>query len=347
MEKILSKKNLKRFIDDLKKKHDVIGPTKSGGGTSTYAYTTFGYIHKIEDLELCYGSSMSTLKKFFFPDQQTLYKYKKTGDNVLIEDLHKSWDKEKVFIGLHACDIAAISCLDKVFQQDSFKDLHYIDRRKKSIIIGLTCSEAQTNCFCDIVGSGPDSNKGFDLLMTDLGDRFFFKTGSNKGKELISAEYFSDATKMDRQKRDEEIAKIRTALGEKIDLQKVTESMPRKYDDQLWHEFSEACYSCGACNMTCPTCHCFAITDKTSMDRSEGKRVLIWDSCHFERFALMGGNINVREERSSRYKHRLYDKFVYDLERYGTVFCVGCGRCQEFCPSHLDIRKALKRLSEE
>jgi len=290
---------------------------------------------------------MLTLKKFFFPDQQPLYEYKKTGDKVLIEDLRKIWQREKVFIGIHPCDIAAISCLDKVFLQDSFKDQYYKECRRKSIIIGLTCSEPQAHCFCNIVGSGPDSDKGFDLLMTDLGDCFFFKTGSNKGKELIVSDYFSDATEADRQKRDEEISKTGAALGGKLDLKKTIESMPQKYDDQFWREFSEACCSCGACNMTCPTCHCFAITDKTSMDRSEGKRVLLWDSCHFERFALMGGNLNVREERSSRYKHRLYDKFFYDSERYGTAFCVGCGRCLEFCPSNLDIREALKRLSEE
>ena len=49
MEKILFKKNLKKFLDDLMKSYDVIGPTKSGGGTSTYSYTTFDYIHKFED----------------------------------------------------------------------------------------------------------------------------------------------------------------------------------------------------------------------------------------------------------------------------------------------------------
>ncbi|MEW5723711.1 MAG: 4Fe-4S dicluster domain-containing protein, partial [Thermodesulfobacteriota bacterium] len=59
------------------------------------------------------------------------------------------------------------------------------------------------------------------------------------------------------------------------------------------------------------------------------------------------GQPNVREEKSARYKHRLYDKFLYDPQRYGTIFCVGCGRCAEFCPSHINILEVLGKLEGE
>ncbi|MBI4286554.1 MAG: 4Fe-4S dicluster domain-containing protein [Chloroflexi bacterium] len=98
--------------------------------------------------------------------------------------------------------------------------------------------------------------------------------------------------------------------------------------------------------MVCPTCHCFAVLDKTNVDLTEGRRVRVWDSCHFERFARMAGGLDPREKKSSRFKHRLYDKFYYTAIRYAEMFCVGCGRCIRFCPSGIDLRDALHGLQE-
>jgi ferredoxin len=182
--------------------------------------------------------------------------------------------------------------------------------------------------------------------MTDLGDRYFFKAITDKGKALLSAEYFKEATAEDRKQRKEDIQQVENALPQEMDLSKISGAIPEKYNDDLWDEFSEMCLTCGACNMVCPTCHCFTINDKTNLDRTQGTRVLVWDSCHFERFAKMAGDLNIRKEKSSRFKHRLYDKFYYDEKRSGSIFCVGCGRCLEFCPSHIDIREALKKVQE-
>lgn len=346
MERVLEKKDLQKFLNDLKKKYEVIGPTKKGGGTSSYSHATFSHIDKIEDLEIDYKSSMLSPKIVFFPDNQPLYNYQKTGDGVKLRDVREVWDKGRALFGLHPCDIAAISCMDKVFMEEGLEDQSYQDKRSKSIIIGLTCADTQKFCFCNVVGTGPDTEKGYDLLMTGLGDRYFFKAETESGKKLISADYFGDVTDEDREQREEELERIRKDLPDELDIQKISEVMQEKYGDELWDEFSDMCLTCGACNMVCPTCHCFMIKDKTNWDRSEGTRVLVWDSCHFERFAKMAGDLNIREEKSSRFKHRLYDKFHYDKKRSGTVFCVGCGRCIEFCPSHIDIRSALKKLQE-
>lgn len=344
MEKVLDKVKFSRFFDDLRTKYEVIGPTKKGGATSTYTYTTFDCVERIKNLEFDYRSSMLSPKRVYFPDSQPLYKYEKDGRNVKIQDLREVWDKEKVLFGLRPCDVAAISRLDKVFMEESFVDQYYQDKRRKSIIVGLTCSEARQHCFCNSLGTGPDIESGYDLLMTDLGDSYFFRAGTGLGKELISADYFKDATGQDREQRDAKLKKVEVELSEKVDVAKITSVMADKYNDEIWNEFSENCFTCGACSMVCPTCHCFTIRDKTSPDGSEGTRVLVWDPCHFERFAQIAGNLNIRREKSSRFKHRIYDKFYYNVKRHGSVACVGCGRCMEFCPSHIDIRAALRKL---
>lgn len=346
MDKILDKANFSRFFEDLRSKYDIIGPTNKGGATSTYTYTTFDHVDNINNLSIDYKSSMLSPKRIYFPDSQPLYKYEKAGESVKLHDLREIWDKEKVLFGLRPCDITAILRLDQVFMEEGFVDQYYQDKRRKSIIVGLTCSEARKHCFCNGSGSGPDIESGYDLLITDLGDSYFFRAATDLGKELITGNYFRDATGQDTEIRNSKLKKVKAELPEKIDAMKITSVMADKYNDELWNEYAANCFTCGACNMVCPTCHCFTIRDKSVPDGSEGTRVLVWDPCHFERFAQIAGSVNIRGEKSSRFKHRLYDKFYYSAKQYGSVSCIGCGRCMEFCPSHIDIRGALRRLQE-
>ena len=343
MEKILEKESFQEFLEDLIKQYKVIGPVRKGGGTSTYSYTTFDYVESVEDLEMDYTSSMLTHKSIYFPDNEPVYEYEVKNNRVEIRDLMEIWSGERVIVGMHPCDITAILHLDKVFLEEAFEDPYYKDKRSKTIIIGLTCSKVKASCFCNIVGSGPDIETGYDLLMTDIGDSYFIKVGSEVGEGIVSKDYFRNANEEDRKRRSDEIEKVAKQLPAKLDMDKILDVMPEKYNDGLWKEYSDRCLTCGACNMVCPTCHCFVINDKTNSDRTKGTRFLSWDSCHFERFARIAGS-NIRGEKGSRYKHRMYDKFYYDVKRYGTVFCVGCGRCLEFCPSHIDIRSILRKL---
>ncbi len=341
MDKVIRKHDfLKLLFADLKEKYHIIGPTRKGGGTSTYAYPTFDDIDRAIDLEMGYTTTMGSLKKLYFPDNEALYQYQRVGTEVELVNLRQAWDKEKVILGLHPCDISALAVLDKVFGLDQY----YTDKRNKSLIIGLTCDSACSRGFCSSVNSGPDAQSGFDLLLTDIGDGYFCRSGSERGERLLSLEYFKAAAPEDIQARAKKLQKTEDELKGRFSLDEVTSALAEKYNDSLWDEFADKCYTCGACNMVCPTCTCFTINEKAKGDHSQGKRVVVWDSCHFERFAQMAGNFNLREEKKSRFKHRIYDKFHFSLVRQGKVSCVGCGRCADFCPSHIDIREAMSRL---
>jgi sulfite reductase subunit B len=48
-------------------------------------------------------------------------------------------------------------------------------------------------------------------------------------------------------------------------------------------------------------------------------------------FARVAGGENFRETKADRFRHRIFRKGKYILERYGHVGCVGCGRCVTAC----------------
>jgi L-lactate utilization protein LutB len=37
-------------------------------------------------------------------------------------------------------------------------------------------------------------------------------------------------------------------------------------------------------------------------------------------------------------------KLRYFLDDFGTIMCVGCGRCVQFCPVNIDIREIIREL---
>lgn len=342
MERVLEKGDFPKFFEDLKREYIILGPTRRGS-TTTYAYLTFGYIESIKDLELDYQLTMLPSKKVFLPSNEALFGFKKVDENVFLEDLAEKWEKRRALLGIHPCEIVALSRLDKVFGE-VYKDPYYWNRRENTLIIGVTCNRPSDYCFCNVTDSGPDIDEGYDLLITDIADCYFFKTGSEVGESLVRTDYFKDASLQHRQRREHRLEEVSKVLKDVFKLGGIVEVMKEKYSDKVWDEYWKTCVACGVCNMVCPTCHCFAMIDRANAEGTQGRRVRIWDSCHFERFAQMAGGLNPREEKSSRFKHRLYDKFYYTPIRYGVTFCVGCGRCTEFCQSGIDIRDPLRRL---
>jgi sulfhydrogenase subunit beta (sulfur reductase) len=347
MEKIIDKQDLQKLLNDLKKKYEVIGPTFKGGGTARYSYPTFAPIDALDDLILNYGTTMITLKKIFFPDNQKLYQFEKSDDGIRIKNIEDVWNEKKVFFGVHPCDISALLCLDKVLLEETFVDERYKNKREKSVIIGLTCDKPHSSCFCNTSAAGPDIEKGYDLLMTDIGDKYYVKSGTALGNDFLSAAYFKEADEKEIKQRNNQLEKIRKALPEPLDIEKISKTIALEDLDELFKPFTNLCFTCGSCNMVCPTCHCFTITEKTNPEHTKGVRNLIWDSCHYEKFATMAGNVNARPDVKSRFKHRVFDKYYYDANRYGTIFCVGCGRCRDFCPGHMSIRDAVKIIQEK
>ena len=78
----------------------------------------------------------------------------------------------------------------------------------------------------------------------------------------------------------------------------------------------------------------------------QGSRFRCWDTCQFEKFTLMGAGHNPRPSKQERTRQRVFHKFKYSIERYGTLGCVGCGRCISRCPVNIDIKQVVNDLEK-
>lgn len=341
---LLSKKNLSTLVERFLKEFQVYGPTEKNGIIS------FDIISDWSELKLdASGVPLLPPKKIFFPPEEVLFTFKISDDNnIEIEDpLDKIKEKKRVLIGIRPCDAHGLTLLDKVFIGKTV-DPYYVTRRENTIIICITCNNPTEYCFCNFTKSGPSIKEGFDLLLTDIGEFFFVEIGSERGKDIINSnlDLFQEASENDLARRDQKIREVEEKLSRNqlTSSNELYQKLIRAFNDELWNEYGRRCVACGKCNFTCPTCHCFDVYDVMELTLREGKRVRKWDACHFLSFTRVAGGEIFRKERTSRVKQRIYDKYCYPVDEFGSIFCVGCGRCIHVCTAGIDIREILKKV---
>jgi ferredoxin len=113
-----------------------------------------------------------------------------------------------------------------------------------------------------------------------------------------------------------------------VDLPKL---LKKNYDSKVWEEHGAKCFSCGSCNMVCPTCYCFDVRDCMELNLRHGDRSRFWDGCMLTDFTKVASGEIFREGRGARLRHRTYRKDLYLFEKWGRPFCTGCGRCGTAC----------------
>jgi len=323
--RVLSKDDFLKFVDVLIAENPVVGPVAKEDKF------VFSQLDSTDDLRMDYPITLLSPKKFFFPQFETLLRYK-MGDAVSLEPVVES--QPCVILGAHPCDVAATWLLDAVFS-DREGDPNYLARRNRAIIIGLDCNKpCDEYQFCLDMGS-LNNREGADLFLTDLGDRYFVDILTDRGEALLN-ESTTDASPASsddfaaRQTIEEAKA---TAFHHKLpfEVKYLPEILEESYDSLIWEAIGRRCFSCGSCNLVCPTCYCFDVNDEVGLDLSTATRTRRWDSCQLDQFAEVAGGENFREGRGERLRHRFFRKGKYLFEDYGRMGCVGCGRCDRTC----------------
>ena len=155
-----------------------------------------------------------------------------------------------------------------------------------------------------------------------------------KGEELLAK--YGRVREADRRRDRQAENAARRGRGEvqaflDVPRERLPKLLEEAYDDPYWETKSKTCLSCGSCVMVCPTCFCFDVQDDVALNLKEGERFRQWDGCMLVDFAKVATGENFRHDKASRFRHRIFRKGKYILEKYGRFGCVGCGRCATAC----------------
>ncbi|MEJ5166065.1 MAG: 4Fe-4S dicluster domain-containing protein [Thermoanaerobaculia bacterium] len=335
----LKEKDFPAFFKKLLKKGEVYGPKAKGD------FFVFDKLKKLEELRLDYDVTILPPKKIISPPEETLLHFSKEGAQSPKEV------EEKVLFGVHFYDIKAIDMLDLLFQEN-FPDSIYLSKRKKTTIIGSSIERISKRAFWGSVGKhiGPQGHDGF---FTKIKDGYLYETLTEKGEKLLKYGEFQPANSDQIKEAKKKNKEIMEKCPEKLiwDSSTIAKTVRENFKSPLWEILSKKCFSCGTCNMVCPTCYCFDVQDYFNFDGETGTRKRHWDGCLLEDFAkiTLGGGAceNFRGKRYERYRHRAMRKTAYLNTKLGGPACVGCGRCSMQCvPDIADPVNIIKSFME-
>jgi len=347
LDRVIAKNELLALVDDLSRRRPVVGPVAREG---RYFYDR---IEQASQLELGFNYCVYGPRRYLFPPEETLLTF--SVDQGTMTATPQISAEPLAIVGVHPCDLNAIALLDRVFAHDH-RDEHYLARRANTMIVGIDCATACTEgVFCADMKAN-QATSGFDLMCYPLGEdddgdtRFGVVFGTPQGREwLLYSQAGAGTTVKDERALDRYRQRKAAAFARMLpfDLDSLPELLDRSYDSLLWEATARRCYSCGSCNLSCPTCYCFNVADDLDITLTSGRRYREWDGCQTRDFAAVAGGHNFRPAAASRLRHRIYRKGQWIKQRQGIGGCVGCARCDRACTAKINSVEIYNQLAEE
>lgn len=364
---LLPRAHFEDFLGALRKIGEVIGPTLRGeaialGPVRTVADLPIGKTarrepasHRLEDRGdgalFGYTVGADSWKRWLFPPRQILYRVRREGRSARIEpEPHPV--VPRVFLGVRACDLAAIAILDKVYLGSQFRDAGYEASREGLFVVGVDCTEPAGTCFCVSMKTGPRHavDGGADLVLTELvppasrGEhRFVVTVASESGRRALEGLALAPASEADLHEAEAATRQAQSRMGRTLETEGLKELLYRNAENPHWKAIAQRCLTCTNCTMACPTCFCSTVEDSTSLDGTQVTRTRRWDSCFTTDFSYIHGG-PVRRSPMSRYRQWMTHKLASWVDQFGTFGCVGCGRCIEWCPVGIDLTEEARAI---
>ncbi len=331
-----------RGLGQAETSYRLFGPVKEG------SFHNFGALAQgqLPDLD-CANTRMSA-RSVVYPQSEILFEYsmdsKDPEANILKETPAPA--KPAAAVGIRPCDAYSFLLVRRNFDAPDVKDTFWLRNYEATTFVGLACDRPGATCFCTSAGCGPYEEQGLDVLLRKDGDGYIAKVITDKGAAFCaaagwntdapadSAAGFSAAKEAAEAKMVSKVETDRLAQVPQMEL----------YEAGFWEDIAFSCINCGTCTYLCPTCWCFDIQDEVR--GKHGIRERNWDSCMFPLFTLHGSGHNPRGQKVQRVRQRFMHKLKYYVDKYGDgIQCVGCGRCVQYCPVNIDIRKVCQLMN--
>lgn len=291
------------------------------------------------DDDACFGYVVGphSWKQFLFPPLSVVA----TAER---KDNQSSWNMQTpvedlprhAFLGVRACELAAIGVQDRVFLEGPWVDPIYKARRESAFIVAVNCTQAAATCFCTSMNTGPKCTAGFDLALTEIDGGFLVECGSAAGETILEqlptgpaeSAHFRAASDAQQQAVDQ--------ISKTLKTDGIRDLLLGNLEHSQWEDIGNRCLSCTNCTMVCPTCFCSTVKDVSDLSGNHVDRERQWDSCFNIDFSYMNGGV-VRNSVASRYRQWLTHKLASWHDQFGESGCVGCGRCITWCPPGIDL----------
>ncbi len=295
-----------------------------------------------------YTSGPHTWKQSLSPARELLWRAERNSATFRILSSQQPPPKQ-AFIGVRACELQALVRNDQVFLQGPHIEPTYASRRANAFILAVNCGQGGGTCFCASLGTGPEVQDGYDLALTEVleGHRHYFLAiaGTDAGCALLEAAPHREAGDAERAAAAAVVQRAAGQMGRSLDPTDLPQILLRNHENPRWDAAANRCLSCGNCTMVCPTCFCSTIEDTTDLAGREAERWRKRDSCFVLDFSFMFGG-HVRYSAAARFRQWVTHKLATWVEQFGTLGCVGCGRCITWCPVGIDITEEVSAIRD-
>jgi sulfhydrogenase subunit beta (sulfur reductase) len=286
-------------------------------------------------------------KQFFFPPYTELVQFSRQENGHWSIDEKAPDQTPLALFGVFPCDLAAIQVQDRIFVREEWKDPVYWSRRQSAFILSVNCLHPCGTGFCASMGTGPQTNPGFDLNLTELEDIFLVEIGSEAGRLIMDGVPTLPTSAFWLQAGQKSLEEARKKMGRNLsDPDALPDLLLNNLDAQQWDDVARRCMSCTSCTQVCPTCFCWDVRESIDLSGKSAKRDRLWDSCFNPDYSYIVGG-NSRPNTRSRYRQWLTHKFGSWYAQFGTSGCVGCGRCITWCPAKIDVTAEISALRLE
>jgi sulfhydrogenase subunit beta (sulfur reductase) len=353
--RILARSDFPLFLKSIQAAgYRVVGPTVRDGAI------VYGDIHEEKDLPIGwtdrqeagtyrlerrndgalfgYNVGPHSWKKYLFPSRERLWTARSNGETFLVT-AEPTDDPPLAFLGMRACELAAVGIQDRVFD-GRVRDPGYHARRSRALRIAVQCGQAGATCFCVSMGTGPGVTADFDLALTELlapgTHEFLVEIGSDRGRSVLAEVPTRPAGRPDVEKARGLVRQTAASMGRRMDTTRIHDLLLGNLEHPRWQNVAERCLACTNCTMACPTCFCSSTEEVPDLSGTNVERWRRWDSCFNTAFSELH-HAPVRKTTASRYRQWLTHKLASWYDQFDSSGCVGCGRCITWCPVGIDL----------
>ena len=256
----LAKSDLQLLIDRLVERgFEVIGPTVSQaaivydrissvselpqGWTDRQGPGEYRLERRDDDELFGFVVGPHSWKRYLFPPLTTLATADMTSNGWLMRAAEETPPKY-AFLGVRACELAAIRVQDRVFLEGAYVDPIYQRRRQSAFIIAVNCTQAASTCFCTSMETGPRCQAGFDLALTELPDGFEVEVGTPAGDELLLQLPTTTVSEQQLNEAEQRRQRAVDQITRRMDTNGLRDLLLTRLNHPQWDDVAQRCLAC-------------------------------------------------------------------------------------------------------